>query len=270
MKILRVSYSLLVFFLVVSVIAYLLIPPDSEGWRSFTLNLLTEIVGILLTILLIDAVIRRRETREQKRYRSVTLQQMRIPLIQHLHLLFNMYKASVEEKPTKDVANVADLFTDDYLKEIQYLDLGSPGPVHPPMQWFEYMNLEINRMHDALGRVVDKYAMYLDPDTLDVAEQLINSPLVNTVGHFRTMYGLQCTPAGQDSPFVPLFGLNEVVHDHVHAFSKLVEIYNEEVSGDRKIAIEDPMWLNNAHPLIGSGRALVHVVDPDPTPDNIN
>ncbi len=41
---------------------------DQDWGRGFTLNLATEAIGILLTVLLIDGVLRRREERERKRY----------------------------------------------------------------------------------------------------------------------------------------------------------------------------------------------------------
>src|SRR5215204_2698733 len=54
--------------------AFVFLPGLTEGWRAFFLNMGTEIVGIGLVIALIDTVIRRREERQRKRYRSVALQ----------------------------------------------------------------------------------------------------------------------------------------------------------------------------------------------------
>jgi hypothetical protein len=52
-------YVVLFVALVVCIIFYWAPPLLAlEGWRGFTLNLATEIVGILLTVGLIDAVIR--------------------------------------------------------------------------------------------------------------------------------------------------------------------------------------------------------------------
>lgn len=50
-------------------------------------------------------------------------------------LLFNLYKASVERKPEKEIANVRDVFGADYFEQIGYLDFRKPGPVSPPMTW---------------------------------------------------------------------------------------------------------------------------------------
>ena len=59
-------YLVLVSVGVVSGIFYYALSPALEGWRGFTLNLASEVVGILITVLFIDAVIQRREEREQK------------------------------------------------------------------------------------------------------------------------------------------------------------------------------------------------------------
>jgi hypothetical protein len=125
------SYLVLVAVGVVSGIFYYALPPALEGWRGFALNLASEVVGILITVLFIDAVLQRREEREQRRYRSVTLQQLRLPLKQHLLLLFAIYKASVEQKPEREISRVEDLFSDDYrtqLTRFLFCERGAYGP----------------------------------------------------------------------------------------------------------------------------------------------
>ena len=159
---------------VVSGIFYYALSPALEGWRGFTLNLASEVVGILITVLFIDAVIQRREEREQRRYRSVSLQQLRLPLKQHLLLLFDIYKASVEQKPDREISRVEDLFSDDYQTQLTRFDFASEGPMvligvggDQKVPWFDYLRQEVGKFKDDLNRILDKYAFYLDPDTLN-------------------------------------------------------------------------------------------------------
>lgn len=257
MNALRASYLALAILAVASIVAFIVLPLGQEGWRSFTLNLGTEVVGILLTVLLIDRVIRRRDKQERERYRSVALQQLRLPLNNHLLLLFNIYKASVEEKPDREISRVEDLFGDDYVEQTAHLDLTSSGPIYPPMQWFQYLHMEMQQFKDELGHVVDKYAVHLDPETIDLAEQLSNStlltvitrgvPLANWVtnGQVQRPFGLLVGP----SSAVP-----EMIREHTDPFSRLVEIYNREALHNRKILVQDHMWRNDVCPLIGSAR----------------
>jgi hypothetical protein len=79
---LRMSYLLLALVAVACAAFYIFLPLVLEGWRSFSLNMMTEVVGILLTVALIDAVIRRRQEKERMRYRSIALQQLLSMVIQ--------------------------------------------------------------------------------------------------------------------------------------------------------------------------------------------
>lgn len=224
------------------------------------LNLATEMLGILFTVVFIDSVIRRREERQRRRYRSIALQQLRFPLSQHSRLLFNLYKASVERKPERKISGMEDLFDADYFEQIVYLDLAKPGPVTPPMIWAEWVRHETGRFKDDLGRVVDKYAMYLDPDTLDVAERLISSSFINVADSFPTILTMW-KQEGHQFPTNLLGGLSELMLEHTTAFCELVEVYNAEAPDDRKVAFGEHMWRNDTEPLIGSGRVADHPTD---------
>jgi len=107
-QLLVVSRIVLAFLALACFGAYIVLPMALEGWRAFSLNLGTEITGILLTVWLIDAVIRGKEARDQERYRRIALQQLYVPLIRHLRLLSDMYKASMERKPDREISSLQD------------------------------------------------------------------------------------------------------------------------------------------------------------------
>lgn len=262
MNALRWSYLALTVMVVVCLAAYILLPVTHTGWRGLTLNLATEVLGILLTVILIDSIIRRRQDRERSRYRSIAVQQLRFPLIQHSMLLFNLYKASVERKPEREISGVADLFDADYFEQIGYLDFEKLGPVTPPMIWAEWVGAEMGRFKDDLERVVDKYAIYFDPDTLEVAERLVSSRFIHLTGFFPTMI-VQWKQGGVQVPANLLVGLSDMVREHTTAFCNLVEVYNAEAPEDRKVAFGEHMWHNDTSPLIGSGRVTDHPADAD-------
>jgi hypothetical protein len=265
------SYVLLSIGAAASFAFYILLPTSLEGWRAFGLSLGTEIVGILLTVLLIDAVIRRKEARDQERYRRIALRQLRIPLTHHLRLLSNMYKASVERKPDREIASLQDLFSEDYFEQITYFNAMGPSPAAPPpldpdflakdkrpppIPWYQYLSTEVEHFKKDLEDVVDNYGRHLDPDTLDLLAQLSRSGFVNSVGHLpltATMlrgWGHQ----GAHNPFVVEPDM-PLMRDHARAFSKLVDIYNEEAPDDRKVRIRGNIWSDNSAPAIGSSRA---------------
>lgn len=260
------------------------LPPAMAGWRGLALNLGTEILGILLTVLLIDAVIKRKEARDQKRYRRIALQQLRIPLFHHLRLLANMYKASVERKPDREISNLRDLFSEDYFEQITYFNAMGPSPKDVPMSlravtlgaqqrwipWYQYLSTEVKQFKEEVDRVVDKYAMYLDPETLDLLEQLANSPVVFTVSQLPSTATMLSETWGAQQAYNP-FILEDaedvedderVVRKHTDVFSKVVDIYNKEAPDDRKVLIRNyKMWSDGVAPAVGSSRASYRILE---------
>ncbi len=253
-------YLVLVFALVVCVIVYQFIPIVLEGPRGFALNLATEIIGILLTVGLIDAVLRRREERERQRYRSLALRQFWRPLNRQFDLLFNLYKATVERKPEREISEVSNLFDEDYFEQVARLDAAADGPAvrsigGTAVPWSEWIDEEAKRFKDALERVIDKYAMYLDVDTIDVAERLVDSSFITLAGH-GAMMGAHARNTGHRGPlpFLGAYGKDSPIREYTSAFSELVDIYNKTAPNERKMVPPRLMWRDDVSPSIGSAR----------------
>jgi len=250
-----------------SIIFYWALPLALEGWPGFMLNLATEIVGILLTVGLIDAVIRRREAREQRRYRSLALQQLSSPLRDHLRLLFNIYKASVDKKPDKEISHVEDLFTDDYFEQLTRFDLAGPAPGFLHILWFEYIDMERKKFQNELHRILASYGTHLDHETIATMETLANSWFLHYAATVPAPTpGIPGSGAREFKKKRPKQAYNllqlsmvmDKVREHAEAFSRLVATYNMEVPSSHKITIRDFTWKNNVAPRIGSARV------PDP------
>lgn len=255
-------YLVLVLALVGCLVGFTLLPLPLEGWRGFALNLATEIVGILLTVLLIDAVLRRREDRARDRYRTVALRQLWAPLNRQCDLFSSIYKASSERRPEQEISGVTDLFDEDYFRQIERLDITAASGTarsigDDPMPWYECIGNEMKGFKEDLERVVDKYAMYLDIDTVDAVERLIGSNFVNImafatptiVSHFRSM--------GHQGPIPLLFAAHDVddpVREYTDALSQLVKIYDETAPNDRKVRTSDSTWRDDILPKVGSAR----------------
>jgi hypothetical protein len=201
MDVIRRSYSVLAVLTALCLGTYvvlpIILPGAPQGWRDFLLSVGTNILVIIIAFILIESVIRQREAQERDKYRAVALQRLRIPLTHHLQLLSDMYKASVERKPDRAISNLKDLFSEDYFEQITYFNAMGPSPsahpvdlrsvvsgtLPPSIPWYQYLSTEVQQFKEEVERVVDKYAMHLDPETLDLLEQLANSPVVMSIGH---------------------------------------------------------------------------------------
>ncbi len=181
----------------------------------------------------------------------MALQQLHTPLVRHLHVLFNIYKASVERKPDRDISSIEDLFDTHFYQQLKFFDLTAPGPA-PPQRWLEYLSLEARRLRGDLGRIVDKYAVYLDPDTLDIAEQL------STSFFLFLLESVDSLPESRKDIGAFLRSMSEkMVREHTSPFTRLVEIYNAEAPEDRQALLDqypaDNPWLYPWHSPCGMG-----------------
>jgi hypothetical protein len=108
-----------------------------------------------------------------------------------------------------------------------------------------------------LERIGDKYAMYLDPDTLDLLEQLANSYFVFYVSTLRSSVDMRRSMGYQGTlnPFIVEQDM-PIVGDNVRVFSELVDIYNREAPDDRKVVVSANIWRDDIAPAVGSSRAV--------------
>jgi hypothetical protein len=103
----------------------------------------------------------------------------------------------VERQSDREISSLGDLFSEDYFEQITYFNAMGPSPSAPPadrsslasgnmplpIPWYQYLSTQVKQFKEDVERVVDKYAMHLDPETLDLLEQLAKSPFVFTVDH---------------------------------------------------------------------------------------
>lgn len=253
-RLLRFSYATLVVLELVCLI-FLFIPTLPDWMNDIALNLGTEILGILLTVLLIDSVIRGNEKRERSRYQAVALRQLRIPLVHHLQLLFSLYKASIPHKPEELVSDPRKLFSDDYFVQLAFFDFSKSAPVVPEIQWFDHLKQEFTQFRDALSRTVEKYALYLDVETVELVEQLINSTLLSFVLQAPVVRDLDRSQGiRRQYNLLGGSGMAKLVREHTQWFSESVESYNEGVPVEQRIKLADHLWRDDVAPQIGSAR----------------
>ena len=95
----------------------------------------------------------------------------------HLTFLFDLHKASALAPPTVAPSKLEDLFTDAYYESVRHLDFSRPAPVSPPVSWFAYSDHKAREFANSLERMLDIYVAFLGPESIEVLEDLQNSPI---------------------------------------------------------------------------------------------
>lgn len=257
-NLLPLSYFVLVIVLIGMIVSYFFASQDSLEWlKNISLNLGTEVVGIFLTVVLIDAAIRRNEAAERQRIKRIAFQQLRVSLVRQLNVLQGMYKATITNSPQNKPTTVSELFTDDYFVQLGLLDLSKPAPVVSviSIQWMDYIQSDVEKFKSAIGRTLEKYAVFLDVETVELLEDILASSFLHMMTqvpairdldrkeNFLRQYNLL---AGQD--------MTELIRTYTGCFIKLVDVYNQNVPTDLQIKLDEGHWRDDIAPRFGTGR----------------
>ena len=257
-NILKFSYGVLGLLFLATVAGYHYGPLlGDDSIKDLSLNLGTEIIGIFLTVFLIDAVIRRNEERERLRVRKVAMQQLRLPLVLQLQVLHGMYKTAIQHAPEILPTEVRNLFTKDYFAQIAFLDLSKPAPLWgiTPLDWMDYLQSESQKFKTSLSLTLEKYAVFLDGDTVELLENILSSHLLaffqsitavrelDRKEGFRRKYNFFAAP-----------GMVEMAREYTTLFTALITIFNQNSPSGRNIRLDLGFWRNDISPQIGSSR----------------
>jgi hypothetical protein len=170
-----------------------------------------------------------------------------------------MYKASTLQAPETRSADVRGLFDDRYFAELVFLDFSMPAPVSSPipLQWFDYLSMSASEFKGDLGRTVDRYALFLDGESLELMETLINSTFISLLQQVPAIRN-----AGRRGQVVPSGniwaggGMATIIREYVAWFAELVDCYNLTVREDEQLTPNDDLWRNDVAPTFGSARGV--------------
>lgn len=168
MKILTISVLILLAALVA--IGLYLYHYDILSIKDVLLNLFAEIIGILLTLILVDQLLAASQERERRRVARTALRSFGKPLRSHINLLCDILKASTTSIPTQAEADLRTLLLKNLPDEIQFFDFTASGPTHPPEPWANHISNKFQNFSDAVEKIVEKYSTFLQPQLLEALE----------------------------------------------------------------------------------------------------
>ena len=147
-----------------------------EIWlKQFSANLFTAIIGIWITVLCIDQIIKKKEQRERNRFLNIAYLEISRALNFYLFYLNRIYKVSSKEKPvfkeTYDEMYNSEHFRDafmncDFTRNAEYSNC----------TWGQFIHSKTEDLINIVDLIISKYSFILDVDTLSRLELLKGSP----------------------------------------------------------------------------------------------
>ncbi len=242
------SYGWLLGIFVLCCVGCFLSKPD-DFLRDASLNLGAGIVGSALVIFFIDRVIEEREAQERDRKTSIVLRELSKPLCIHVALLQRMYKVSVPPAFKNFPQSVSSLFADDFYKNISHLDFSKKTTMFQPAAdkiWLFYFEECAEKFRLELHSVLEKYAVFMNSDTLELIENIRNHLFIRGFQEFYKPNLSLTLLCGEDMLSSLRLYLNNI--------EKLINTVNQIASIDNKIDIDVGHWSEVVCPKIASAR----------------
>jgi hypothetical protein len=222
-----------------------------EWFASFTSNLAAGFLGAFVTAFFIDRIIQRERREEKDKAQKVALALLRPPLLRHLGLLADWYKAAAQQKPVKLPQSISEIFTPEYYETVRNMDFSKKGPCTPPTTWINFSVDRLDDLRTEISGVIDKYAIFIEAEFLHRLEKLRGSTLISILVWLRhdarvgnVLRGI-INASNQKS---------SLVEEHVNCFLDVLNWYNTHATDP--VTIETiGLWHDHTAPSWGSARS---------------
>jgi hypothetical protein len=227
-----------------------------EWAASFTSNLAAGFLSSFLTVLLIDRALERERQGQTKRIRKLAFAQLRPAVLRHIILLFGLYKAAIPEPPHFQPTNFKQVFGEDYFREVRFLDFSKPSPSLPQTTWLSFTGAELDSFTVEIRQVIDKYAIFLEPETLELLGSMTSSNLVNA---FVKLHQTNLLAMDQAKAIQRRYNLldeasfNRALRAHIEKLESFLSSFNDTASESIDLA-DLHLWRVDVSPQFGTGR----------------
>lgn len=223
-------------------------------WRDIFVNLGAGLAATVVTVLLIDRALGKREEDRARRFVDRARARLKGPLHRQISLWINIYKASVPSKPLNPPERFSDFAKAEHLQHIALFTAVGTAPYAPAKPWPICLHDELDRFRQELEDVLDKFGVFMQPEFMEMISNCSESGLIKQVLVLPQLSG---TLRGQpifvardvDDAFIPK--LLPWLVPYLEAVGKLI---SEISASEGAIAIPQTTWTDGGYPAYGSAR----------------
>ena len=151
--------------------------------ESFFQNILTESIGILLTVTLIDFLIRRNEERQKAPVVYAACAELRVFCARSASLWHSVLRSTLNVVEDRQLLEAIgkNQFDARLFEQISRLDFSQPAPVTPARDWGVYMCEDVVRLSREAGNCINRYSNFISPRCILLLQQIESSMFFNIV-----------------------------------------------------------------------------------------
>ena len=155
---------------------------------------------------------------------------------------------------------ISAIFNEDYFRQIRLLDFSKSAQTADSATWFTHSLRELTSFQVGISRLIDKYATFLESETLETLEGLIHSVLVESLisickadlpnldksHNWKRTYNVLNSYRTNGVP-------SQDAEEHINKLLSFLEFYNSVAPNP--IHLSDlSLWSDNSAPAFGSGK----------------
>src|SRR5688572_7584276 len=170
---------------IISVLCFLLWQFSSGSWADFGLNVFTETLGIILTVFLVDRIIKRQERRRLFPLKVAAFRDVGSFVDKLATFWLSVYNWSGKGQlpPPPEPPSVEEFLTMPYFELIRRrLNLNSEAFIFPKRTWWEYLPQAENEFRLLGEKILERHAAILDPDACDLVHRVLEGFLDRNIG----------------------------------------------------------------------------------------
>ncbi len=234
----RRTYVTLGLLILAVTLVYLLVGDGMPFVKDYAPGLATEALGILLTLVLVQRILERRQEEDRSRASRGGVRRAESPLRDLAELWSEVIKGSLPHAPARPPMTYEDLFASEWVSAVDSSELARVRYSWSGETWVESAARTVSRARRQISAILDSYGVHLNTHLIEALDDLRDDQLLNHVESLGEHLVAERETHPDD---VPTYGytLKSAARVRPKMFRTLVKairLYNESGAGDFPIS----------------------------------
>lgn len=151
----------------------------TDSLSDFGLNFATEIIGVLITVYIVDYLLKSREEARLAPMRVIVYQEISVLTNRFMGLLFELYSESVIENPPETVQGFIE--ENCIYKALLYSSIDGEPRISPPNTMSKYLSSKAIDFEDRAQKILDKYSNFMSPKIANILHKAFVESIFVTI-----------------------------------------------------------------------------------------
>jgi len=149
----------------------------SSKTEDFGLNFFTEMLGVVVTVFIVDRIIKKREETKNIPIKLAIYEDVRLYASRYIKFWTDTYRQSV---PEEDPETIEDFFSANGMTKIlNNLYMDAEPNVIPSRKWWDWVTQNAKEFKDTGDKIIDRHSSNLEPMVFGYVHQLAESDFNN-------------------------------------------------------------------------------------------